>query len=233
MHSPFQFLAKQNADGYYADATSPGYSGGNHTQTINGTVVKTASSRYVRFYADGRPVISGYGRCRNFEIKWANNIQAYNCIKADGTGRTSMIEYHDMIFDGVKFDETVAIVPQEDIKMSFWEAFATVSWGATYQNIRFIDGINRGKYPYISGTNYQSGNNSASGMILWGDDHALEMHMDNSLDLGKRTYYTGEGGAHTSGQKAYFQVIRQNVDMAEDEAYYVHGSFKFFPAEEV
>lgn len=229
MHSPFQFYVLNNPDGYWSGSTNPGYSGGNHTQTINDTVMKTASSRYVHFFVDGKPVSSGYGTFSKFEIKWANNVQAYNCIKADGTGRTSLIEYHDMIFDGIKFDETVTLVPQEDIKLKLWEAFATVSWGSTYNKIRFIDGENRNEYNYVSGETYKSGNSVTSGMILTGASHGLEMRMDITCDLGKRTFYHGDAGAHTGGQKAYFYVIYETTQMAENDAYFVHGSFRFFP----
>lgn len=229
MHSPFQFLATNNPDGYYSSATDPGYTGGNHTQTINDTVIQTASSRYVHYFADGVPVTTGYGKCSHFEIRWANNVQAYNCVKADGTGRTSLIEYHDMVFDGIRFVEDVSIVPTEDISMKFYEGIAAVSWGTTYTKIQFVDAVNRDIYSYTS-SKLTSGNNTPSGIILTGNDHSLEMRMEN-IDLGKREYYTGTEGAYTSSSKAYFRLIYASpkVSMPEANAYYFRCSFRFFP----
>lgn len=231
MHSPFQFLAVANADGYYSSATDPSYTGGAHTQTINGVAVKTASSAYVNFYADGKPVSSGYGKCQNFEIRWANNVQAYNCVKADGTGRTSLVERHDMIFDGVRFNEEVKLVPSEAIKMKYWEGFAFVKWGTIFDKIRFVDATNRTLYKSTDST-IKSGNNTASGIIAWGDDHMIEMTVDTNVDLGKRSLYSGESGAFVSSTKGYFTVIQTTnplTDMAKDSAYILRGSFRFLP----
>lgn len=233
MHSPFQFLAVNNADGYYADATSPDFTGGNHTVSINGSAVKTASSKYVRYYADGRPVSSGYGKCNHFEIKWANEVQAYNCVKADGTGRASLTEYHDMIFDGVKFDEQIFLVPSESILMSLWYGLQMVGWNGIYTNARFMDAVNRGIFiPSDSGI--ISGNNIASGINAWGDAHEIMLTVDTSFDLGKRGYYAGTQGAFMSNgaHKGYFSIILKNanpVQMSANESYCLKGTFRFFP----
>ena len=236
MHSPFQFLAVDDPDGYYSSATDPGYTGGNHTQTISSVAVKTASSKYVKYFADGVPISSGYGKCANFEIKWANNVQAYNCVKTDGTGRTSLIEYHDMIFDGIRFNEKVNLVPTEDIKMKFWEGFAFVKWGTIYDHVVFIDATNRTAF-VPTDSNIESGNAKTSGIVAWGDDHAVELSVDTNIDLGKRDYYTGTKGAYaaTANTKGYFRIIEKTstldlVMMDEGEVYTLQGSFRFYPA---
>ena len=233
MHSPFQFLAVNDPDGYWAAATDPGYTGGNHTQTIDGNRVQTATSRYVHFFADGKPVSNGSGKCTHFEIKWANNVQAYNCVKADGTGRTSLVEYHDMIFDGIRFDETVTLIPSEDIKMRFWEGFAFVGWSNVYSNVRFIDAQNRNTF-IPSDSDISSGNAITSGIVAWGDDHTIELHVDTNTDLGKRDFYTGTRGAYasTANTKGYFRIIETSplTDMSAGDAYTLCGSFRFYPA---
>lgn len=232
MHSPFQFLAVNDPDGYWASATDPSYTGGNHTQTIDGTNVKTASSQYVYYFADGKPVTSGYGKCVHFEIKWANNVQAYNCVKADGTGRTSLVEYHDMIFDGVRFSEIVTLVPSEDIKMKFWEGFAFISWNNVYNNVRFIDAENRNTF-IPSDSNINSGNAKTSGIVAWGNNHVVELNVDTNIDLGKRDFYTGTRGAYVStpNTKGYFRIIETLplTNMSAGDAYTLHGSFRFYP----
>lgn len=238
MHSPFQFLAVNDPDGYYASATDPSYTGGNHKQTINGVSVKTASPKYLCYFADGVPVASGCGKCTHFEIRWANNIQAYNCVKADGTGRTSMIEYHDMIFDGVRFEEDVTLVPLENIKMKYWEAFAFISWGTTYDHVRFIDATNRGVF-VPTDSNIKSGNAKTSGIVAWGNDHMIEMNVDTNIDLGKREYYTygQDAGAYasTGNTKGYFRIIYElspYLEMDANDGYRIHGSFRFCPVVE-
>lgn len=233
MHSPFQFLAVNNPDGYYASESAPSYTGGNHLVEINGVNVKSASSKYVYFFADGVPVTSGNGRCSKFEIRWANNVQAHNCVKADGTGRTSMIEYHDMVFDGVQFNEKVTLVPTEDIKMQFWEGFAFVSWGTVFDHVRFIDATNRGTF-VSSDADIKSGNKVTSGIFAWGDDHAIEMTVDTNVDLGKRTYYDygQDAGAFISATKGYFHIIFKYspfVEMDEGEGFQLNGTFRFLP----
>lgn len=231
MHGPFQFLAVNNADGYHADATSAGFVGGNHTLDQLGSDFKTASSKYIQYFADGKPVTEGYGNCTTFEVRWANNVQAYNTVKQGGGGRACLTEYHDMIFDGVQFNETVRLVALEDIKMSLWYGFQFVSWGTQYTNLRFIEGGNRG---VLTGGSVESGNLLTSGMEAWGSDHKIVLTVDNYFDLGKRenvasSYNTR--GAFTSNSKGYFNIINTTgFTMGAGEAYYMRGSFRFCPA---
>ena len=236
MHSPFQINATQNADGYYASSTDAGYTGGNHLVNISGTDVKCASSEYVFYFADGKPVSSGYGCFVNFEIKWANNIQAYNCVKADGTGRTSLIEYHDMIFDGIRFNEEIMLVPQEEIKIELWHGLQSVGWNVVYNKARFIDATNREMFT-PSDSEIKSGNNVTSGIIQEGNGHGLEMRVDITCDLGKRTFYTGTSGAFLTNDihKGYFYIINNDptgYTLDEDDAYYLRGSYRFYPVAE-
>ena len=228
MHAPFQFLVTNNADGYHADATSSDFTGGNHTLDNMGANYKTASSRYVYFFADGKPVSSGCGKFLKFEIRWANNVQAYNCVKSGGGGRTSLVEYHNMIFDGIKFSEDVKLVPLEEIIMSLWYGFQCVSIGNTYTMVEFIDGSNR--IPFnTSDSNIVSGNDMTSGLVSYGTNHKIEMRVDTTCDLGKRTYYSGSKGAFVSNNKGYFSVIGERVTMPANSVYYLRGYYRFCP----
>ena len=233
LHSPFQLLAVNDPDGYNASSTDPSYSGGNHTMKVNGETYKTASSRYVKYYADGVPVSSGCGVFNKFEIRWANNIQAYNCVKLDGTGRTSLIEYHDMIFDGIKFEEHVTLVPQEDIVLRLWHGFQTVAWATSVcDHVRFIEGANRNIYTSEDESgNPISGNAATSGIVEWGDEHAIEITVDVHYALGKRQYYSGTQGAAMNAEShkgRFFIIYGQSVNMGEDTGYDLRGSYRFF-----
>ena len=232
MHSPFQFNVTTDADGYYASSADPSFTGGNHKVEINGSNIKSASSKYVYFFADGEPVTTGYGLCNHFTMKWANEVQAYNCVKADGTGRTSLIEYHEMIFDGVRFNEEIMLVPKEEITMKLWYGLQSVSWQVTYTKARFIDGTNRNEFD-AEDNSITSGNAKTSGVIETGANHSMEMTVDICTDLGARPYYTGTSGAFivsygTSG-KGYFNIINQSVTMDEGDGYFLRGSYRFYP----
>ena len=232
MHSPFQFNVTTDADGYYSSSTDPSFTGGNHKVEINGSNIKSASSKYVYFFADGEPVTTGYGLCNHFTMKWANEVQAYNCVKADGTGRTSLIEYHEMIFDGVRFNEEIMLVPKEEISMRLWYGLQSVSWKSTYTKARFIDGTNRNEFT-DEDNSIASGNAKTSGVIETGTNHSMMMTVDICCDLGERPYYTGTSGAFivsygTSG-KGYFNIINQSVTMGEGDAYILRGSYRFYP----
>lgn len=232
MHSPFQFNATTNPDGYYSSSSDPSFTGGNHTVTIDGNAVQSASSEYVHFFADGKPVSTGYGRCARFEIRWANNVQAYNCVKADGTGRTSLVEYHDMIFDGVQFNEEIMLMPTEEISMRLWYGLQSVSWNQTYTSARFVDAENRGPFASTD-SNVESGNAVTSGIIATGAVHSMEMTVNTGVDLGKRTFYSGTKGAfftrYDTGGKGYFSIVGGRNTWGEGEGYFLRGSFRFYP----
>jgi hypothetical protein len=164
-------------------------------------------------------------------------VQAYNCVKADGTGRTSLIEYHDMIFDGVKFDETVRIMPIEDIKMQLWYGFQMVAFGTSaYPNLLFRDATNRQIFT-MEDDNIESGNSLTSGICGYGTDHAFEVLKDTTVDLGKNDFYTGTSGAFAvkSTGKSYFNTIRKMGSGSQalfpaNASYFLKGSYRFYPS---
>lgn len=165
-------------------------------------------------------------------MRWANGIQAYNTAVEGGTGRECLTEYHDMVFDGVRFDEQITLVPSEDIKMKLWYGLQFVSFGTAYPNICFRDATNRQIYQNPSST-VKSGNAVTSAMVAYGADHAIELTVDTEIDLGTRNgTYTGDSGAFASPSihKGYFNIINRSamVDMGVNTTWFLHGSFRFF-----
>ena len=232
MHGPFQFLAVNNPDGEHADATDPGFTGGNHTLDSQGSNWKTASSKGVRYFADGRQVTSGHGRCNHFEMRWANGVQAYNTAVEGGTGRECLTEYHDMVFNGIRFDEHIRLVPSEDIKMKLWYGLQFVGFGSIYTSACFRDAINRQIYTNPEST-VKSGNAVTSAILAYGTNDAIELTVDTTVDLGTRNgFYAGDSGAFVSPSihKGYFNIINKSakVDMLANTTWYLNGSFRFF-----
>jgi chromosome segregation ATPase len=97
--------ATENADG--DDIESTYFTGGNHQYNNQGSGSSaTARSLSLRFFVDGREVMSEKGYANKIEIRWTNNVQGYNTRKADGTGREILQERHRLIFNGIEWTET-------------------------------------------------------------------------------------------------------------------------------
>lgn len=233
MHSPYQFLADQNADGYHKESTNAGFVGGNHTLDQMGDDFCTAKTKYIYYFADGKPITGGSGWCNHFEIRWANDVQAYNTVKEGGGGRACLTEYHDMIFDGVTFNEEIQLTPMEDITMQLWYGFQFVSFGDAYTHICFLDGKNRQTF-VSTDADIKSGNAVTSGMIAWGEEHAIELTVDISCDLGKRIFMDEKdsAGAFIASEsgKGYFTIIKGKAAMPAGTNYFLRGSYRFFPS---
>lgn len=222
-HAPFVVRATDNADG--DDIESTYFTGGNHQYNNQGSgSTATARSLYVRFFANGREVVSEKGYANTIEIRWANNVQGYNTRKADGSGREILQERHRLIFDGVKWSETIDLEPLENVFIARWYGLQFVR-SSVYPNYRYIGAVNRTLY-----TNEESncGGKDADGIVAYGDKHRIEMTIDTSVDLGKRTL-SGNTGALCSGAKAYMFIIDYK-EMNAGEVYRLCGGYKFMSA---
>ena len=222
-HAPFIVRATENANG--DDVGNAYFTGGNHQYNNQGSgSTATARSLSVRFFVDGREVVSEKGYANNIEIRWVNNVQGYNTRKADGSGREILQERHRLIFDGRKWDETIELEPLEQIFMERWYGLQFV-YSLNYPNYRYIGAADR-----MLHTNEESGCGSkdADGIIAYGDAHRIEMTIDTSVDLGKRTM-SGNTGALCSNGKAYMFIIDYK-QMEAGEVYRLCGGYKFMSA---
>jgi hypothetical protein len=222
-HAPFIVKATENADG--DDIENAYFTGGNHQYNNKGSgSTATARSLSLRFFVDGREVISEKGYANNIEIRWVNNIQGYNTRKSDGTGREILQERHRLIFDGVEWSETIELEPIESVFMERWYGlqFARAS---LYPNYRYIGAENRAFHQGISS---ESGGKDADGIIAYGDKHRIEMTIDTSVDLGKRTP-SGETGTLCSIDNSYMFIIDWKP-MEARAIYRLCGGYKFMPA---
>ena len=219
-HAPFNVTALNNADG---DALSSAvYTGGNHA--YNGVVTGRTSS--IQFFVDGREKTEGTGYAHTIKVVWENLVQAWNTVKADGTGREVIKERHSMIFDGEEWKETIEIFPLEDIKMGVWYGLQMYGLSTVYSHVQYVGGDNRAINDASDQSN--SGDNVASKVIGYGDEHRFEMEIDPAFDLGKRTMYSGTTGIFVSNTKCYFYIIR-NQEMKGGSMYSLKGAYRFLP----
>lgn len=222
-HAPFVVRAVENADGDDVDSTN--FTGGNHQYNNQGSgSTATARSVSLRFFVDGQEVISKAGYANTIEVRWANNVQGYNTRKADGTGREILQERHRLIFDGVKWSETIELEPLENVFMERWYGLQFV-YSSIYPNYRYIGATDRMLHTSESS---DCDGKDADGIIAYGDEHRIEMTIDTSIDLGKRTL-SGETGALCSSGKAYMFIIDWK-QMDAGAVYRLCGSYQFMPA---
>lgn len=222
-HAPFIVRATENADG--DDVESGYFTGGNHQYNNQGSgSTATARSLSLRFFVDGREVVSEKGYANKIEIRWINNVQGYNTKKADGTGREILQERHRLIFDGCGWKETIELEPLEQVFVERWYGLQFV-YASNYPNYRYIGAADRTLH-----TNEESncGGKDADGIVAYGDKHKIEMTIDTSVDLGKRTL-SGNIGALCSTAKAYMFII-DNKQMNAGEVYRLCGGYKFVSA---
>ena len=115
--APYNVAALNNRDGDVV--TSHNYTGGNHIyQKADGTPILTAKNNYLRFYADGSPLVSGGKYCSKVRIEWSNDVMGWNTVKNDGTGRYILTETISMTFDGDKWEfEKIITAPNEAVRI--------------------------------------------------------------------------------------------------------------------
>lgn len=221
-HAPFIVRATNNADG--DDVESAYFTGGNHQYNNQGSgSTATARSLSARFFVDGREVVSEKGYANKIEIRWVNNVQGYNTRKADGSGREILQERHRLIFDGREWAETIELEPLEQIFMERWYGLQFV-YSTNYPNYRYIGAEDRMLHTKEGS---DCGGKDADGIIAYGDEHRIEMTIDTSVDIGKRTL-SGNTGALCSTDKAYMFIIDYK-QMESGAVYRLCGGYKFMP----
>lgn len=223
-HAPFIVKAVNNADG---DNPSSGeFTGGNHEYTNTGSGgTPTAKSLYVRFYIDGEQKTSGFGRCSNIRMEWANEVQAANTKKADGSGRSVLREYHVMTFDGFSFTTNVELVPLEDITMGRWYGLQTNNSRSVYTDVKYVGAVNR--QVYRTDENSESGNKLTNAIECYGNDDKITLEVDRTYDLGNGSLMSDESGMFASNYGKCYCFIIRDKDMKANNHYYLRGKYTF------
>ena len=212
---PYQVAVVNNIDG--DKPTSYEMTGGNHDYSGGqGTGTPTGRTISIQLFADGKEVtdtnVDGY--CSRLEILWKNRVQAYNTMKADGTGREVLEEIHSAVFDGYKWEITGRIIPLEQIRiMEYYGLQCTYS---QYYNTGgyFVGAVNN-ELLDLSQNNI-SGNTKPNEFIAYGTNDEMVMGIDNNYDIGDRRFYASDGtkGLRNAGSvsKAYSFLISTTTE---------------------
>lgn len=223
--APFIVGAKNNIDG---DETSETFTGGNHQYNNQGSgSTPTAETSSILLKADNRAVSDGSGSCSMFEMIWTNLVQGYNTKKSDGSGREILQENHRLIFDGVRFEFFVDLLPLEDIIMKTWYG-AQWSTGTIYPKVRYIGGTDREEHT-VSSAGSSCGDNKCCHAVGYGNTHEIRLDIDDGYDLGDHSFISSEATnaifTATYG-KGYCSII-SNKDLDEGKMYSLHGRYQF------
>lgn len=224
-HSPFVVKALNNIDGDKPSVND--YTGGNHNynNTDRTGYTPTATCDSLRFFIDNQETTDFVGYCNTLKIKWSNRVQATNTKKEDGSGRYVLRENHEIIFDGVRWQSTVEIIPLEEINIITYYGFQTSGIQTVYPNVRFVGALNRGVYS--SSSVGESGDNIVNGIKIYGNNDSVELNLDTTFDLGNRRFYNGTKGAYNTANKAYFYLIDHLSPCAANNAYFAKCDYVF------
>lgn len=228
--APFVVRATSNIDG---DDVSGGvynvtFTGGSH-QYNNGISGSTPTARIadLKMRVNGELVTegdSGYGA--NLEIKWTNYIQGYNTKKADGTGREILKENITLRYNGLEWTVETELVPLEDIVLELWYGYQMAGVNGTFiKHWKYVNGSTR------EADQDKSGNNKTKAVICYGGTCNLEMWLDESIDMGGRSFAYGsiDNSAFKSGEKLYFTIANNPYagNMSANCSYYLFGKYRF------
>lgn len=228
-HSPFQVMANDNADGDNKNGSSFNvyFTGGNHQYNNAGSgSTATARTSEVRFFADGREISSGSGYANNMSIRWVNYVQGYNTTKVDGSGREILQEIHTVLFDGTAMNETVELIPLENVTLKRWYGFAMTSGAMFNGGNQYIGSTNRAKGSFS--VNSVAGSKECRAYRCFDEDTILDVFVDESLDMGKRTECDANG-AHcsSSSAKMYHHIVVGSMSLEAYNSYWLCGGYKF------
>lgn len=224
--APFIVGAKNNADG---DDNSQTFTGGNHQYNNQGSgSTATAETSSLVFKADNKTISDGSGNCSQFEMIWTNLVQGWNTKKSNGTGREILQENHRLIFDGVRFEFFVDLIPLEDVSMTTWYGAQWSTGSTVYPKVRYIGGEDRDEHTVASASS-ESGDSTCCHAIGYGDDHEIRLDIDEGYDLGNHSFISN---ARTDAMftatygKGYCYIISVK-DLYEDKMYSLHGFYQF------
>ena len=223
-HGPFVVRALENEEG--DDLVTKKFTGGNHEYTNTGKGgVANAKTTYLEFFVDGKKVGDSFGEAENIEIRWSNDVKAYNTQRADGGGRYVLSENHILRFDGFEFTSDFEVIPLEDVEMVVWFGLQSLAPRNIYKTIQYVGSEDESEHPIEELTSCK--NKNVWKAVAKGDGHRFEMEIDPTVDLGDRHMYDGDKVIFNSEwSKIYFNVISEKR-LLKGKSYRLRGKYRF------
>lgn len=226
---PYVVDAVHNADG---DAVAAGrdFTGGNHPYSSVDPGNSTATAETVSFAvcADGKAITAGNSGkwLDSVTVAWENEVQAWNTKKADGSGRSVLVERPVWTFhrDG-SITVSNTIIPSEDVLIyNYYGLQMQATW---LDNGFFVPSVTR-EIKTVSDLYTLSGG-AASGTEVTGsnDDVSVTMGYDPLSDLGTGAGLVGwnYGRIHMNNTKMYTKMC-YNFPLGEGCVAQYRGLYK-------
>lgn len=211
--SPMIITASENADGDLDDSYR--LTGGNHSygQTSG---APSANTILVKIIADGKEAKTS-GLFNTLILHARHEIQAWNTEKADGTGRSVIVEDDYIIWDGQRMNVEIHLTPTEKVVISEYYGLqlAEINSCNVYGD-KIKKNIATGGYSdevpyYIEGVC---------------EKFRIRMHLDD-VGLGKYTYNTtAVKYSKNDYKKAYFRPIGEGHAFDVEDYLWLRGYFE-------
>lgn len=211
--SPMIITASENADGDLDDSYR--LTGGNHSYgQTSGT--PSANTVLVEVSADGKAAKTS-GLYNTLILHARHEIQAWNTEKADGTGRSVIVEDDYIIWDGQRMNVEIHLTPTEKVVISEYYGLqlAEIDSCNVYGE-KIKKNIAAGGYSdeipyYIEGVC---------------EKFRIRMHLDD-VGLGKYTYNTtAVKYSKNDYKKAYFRPIGEGHAFNVEDCLWLRGYFE-------
>lgn len=211
--SPMIITASENADGDLDDSYR--LTGGNHSYgQTSGT--PSANTVLVEVFADGKAAETT-GLFNTLILHARHEIQAWNTEKADGTGRSVIVEDDYIIWDGQRMNVEIHLMPTEKVIISEYYGLqlaeinsCNVYGGKIKMNI--AAGGYSDEIPYY-----------IEGVC---EKFKIRMHLDD-VGLGKYTYNTtAVKYSKNNYKKAYFRPIGESHAFTAEDCLWLRGYFE-------
>lgn len=214
--SPMIITASQNADGDLEDTYR--LTGGNHSYgQTSGT--PSANTVLVEVFADDKPAEKS-GLFNTLILHARHEVQAWNTVKADGTGRAVLIEDDYITWDGKRMNVEVRLTPTENVVISEYYGLqlAEINSCNVYGS-KVKKNIATGGYsdevPYF-----------IEGIC---NGFRIRMHLDET-GMGKYTYNTSAVKySKNDYKKAYFRPIGESHSFTAEDCLWLRGYFEIIP----
>jgi hypothetical protein len=214
--SPMIVTASENADGDLDDSYR--LTGGNHSYAqTSGT--PSANTVLVEIFADGKTAEES-GLFNTLTLHGRHEIQAWNTEKADGTGRSVLVEDDFITWDGKRMNVEIHLTPTENVVISEYYGLqlaeinsCNVYGGKVKKNI--ASGGYSDEVPYF-----------IEGIC---NGFRIRMHLDET-GFGKYTCNTtAVKYSKNDYKKAYFRPIGESHSFTAEDCLWLRGYFEILP----